>query len=89
MLPQNSQNRGHPAIHQDLVTFRAVRPVTVARHFGAKVKFSTKVTKIYRKIIISAVILGFLGIYGISLDALNILDVPVSILVLKFDLKIF
>ena len=58
----------------------------VARYFGAKVKCCTKVPKIYGKTIISAVMLGFIGI---SWDVLNILDVPILILALKFDLKIF
>ena len=45
--------------------------------------------KIYGKTILSAVILEFLGFLGISWDVLDTSDVPVPILAMKFDLKIF
>ena len=47
-------------------------------------KCNTKVPKIYRK----TVIFRFQGFLGISWDILNIPNVPVSILAMKFDLKI-
>ena len=83
-----SQNCLHPDLAT--VSFRAVRPLTVAKTNGSealwrKSKMQYKSTKIYRK----TVILRFHGFLGISWDILDIPDVPVSILAIKFDLKIF